>query len=341
MAGLIASIPGASEVQLRSPPGNPLLDVQLNLDKLARYGLRPLDAADALQTALQGRIVGSYYRDNRAWALSVILPPSERRLDRVGGIPLKTPDNLMIQLGQVAELHQVDGRYNILHRGGQRVQTITAHVNGRDTESFIQALRDKTRSQINFPADIYPEFTGAAVEQGKARFKLILHASLAGIGVLLLIYMALGSVRLTVLTLLNLPFSLAGGVLAALLTGGVLSVGTVVGFITLFGITVRNAIMLISHYRHLVLDEKREWNTATVLEGAGERLPSILMTALVTALAMLPIAVNSDNPGLEIMGPMAAIIMGGLVSSTVLNLLLLPTILLRFGRFEGTVERVR
>jgi Cu/Ag efflux pump CusA len=120
-----------------------------------------------------------------------------------------------------------------------------------------------------------------------------------------------------------------------LLTGATLSVGSVVGFITLFGITVRNSIMLLTHYRYLIEVEGKPWNLPTVIEGAQDRLPSILMTALVTALAMLPIAINSDNPGREVMGPMAAIIIGGLASSTVLNLLLLPGVLLRYGKFKG------
>jgi Cu/Ag efflux pump CusA len=130
------------------------------------------------------------------------------------------------------------------------------------------------------------------------------------------------------------PFSLVGGVVAVLLTGGVLSVGSMVGFVTLFGITVRNSIMLISHYQHLVEREGMSWNSATAIRGAQERLPSILVTALVTALAMLPITIGSDNPGREIMGPMAAVIIGGLASSTVLNLLIMPMVMLHYGRFE-------
>lgn len=330
----ISQLPGATEVQLRSPPNNPLLDVRLNPEKLAYYGLRAGEAANALHTAIQGRLTGSYQRDDRAYPITVILPPSARQPDKIGDIPLKTPDGQAITLNQIADVQQVEGRYNILHRGGQRVQTITAQVNGRDLASFTESLEHLITQEMEFPAEVYPELTGAAVEQGKARSRLILHASLAGVGVLLLIYQALGSLRLTALTFMNLPFALIGGVLSALWTGSLLSVGTTVGFITLFGITVRNAIMLMSHYRHLVEVENLAWNRATAMKGAGERLPSILMTALVTALAMLPIALDSDNPGLEIMGPMAAIIMGGLVSSTVLNLLLLPTLLLRFGGLE-------
>ncbi|HYE33947.1 efflux RND transporter permease subunit [Methylocaldum sp.] len=342
VANLIRNLPGATDVQLRSPPGTPLLQIRLKLDYLASYGLRPLEVADVLQTALQGRVAGSYYLDNRAYNVAVILPPElRRRSEAVAHIPLRTPDGLVVELGEIADIQQIGGRYNILHRGGQRVQTVTANVTGRDPGSFVEELRRRTFASIDFPPEIYPEFTGAAVEQGKARWELTVHALLSGIGVLLLIFLAIGSVRHTLLTLSNLPFSLAGGVAAAILTGSTLSVGSMVGFVTLFGITVRNAIMLISHYRHLVEREKRPWNLETAIQGAQERLPSILMTALVTALAMLPIAVNSDNPGREIMGPMAAIIIGGLVSSTILNLLLLPAILLKFGRFEAVGDPPR
>jgi Cu/Ag efflux pump CusA len=152
--------------------------------------------------------------------------------------------------------------------------------------------------------------------------------------VMMLIYIAIGSFRNVILMMVNLPFALVGGVIAVLVTGGSLSVGSLVGFVTLFGITIRNSIMLASHYQFLVQKEGLPWNLDVAIQGAQERLPSILMTALVTALAMLPIAINSDNPGREIMGPMAAIIIGGLASSTILNLLIMPTIMLKFGKFK-------
>ncbi|CAI8821874.1 efflux RND transporter permease subunit [Methylocaldum szegediense] len=336
VANLIRTIPGAVDIQLRSPPNTPQLQIRLKLYDLAGYGLRPLEVADALQTALQGRVVGSYYLDNRAYEVAVILPSELRRHpESVARIPLRTADGLIVELGQIADIRQVSGRYNILHKDGQRVQTVTANVAGRDPASFMHELRRRTLDSIDFPPEIYPEFTGAAVEQGKARWELTAYALLSGVGVMVLIFLAVDSVRHTLLTLVNLPFSLAGGIAAAFLTGGTLSIGSMVGFVTLFGITVRNAIMLISHYRHLVELENKPWNLDTAIQGAQERLPSILMTALVTALAMLPIAIDSDNPGREIMGPMAAIIIGGLVSSTILNLLLMPTILLEFGRFEN------
>jgi CzcA family heavy metal efflux pump len=336
IAALMRQIAGAAEVQLRSPPNAPLLQIRLLPERLASFGIRPLEAADAVQTAYDGRIVGKFYDNNRFFDVALILDPAQRRqVDSVAELPLRTPEGTLIPLRAVADIQQISGRYNILHRGGQRVQTVTCQVAGRDLDSFLAELKRRVLADIDFPPDMHPEFTGASVEQGAARRELIVHAALAGVAILLLTYVAIGSLRNTLLTLVNLPFSLVGGLLGALVGGGSLSVGAMVGFVTLFGITVRNAIMLISHYRHLIGKEGREWNLATLAQGAGERLPSILMTALVTALAMLPIAFNSDNPGREIMGPMAAIIVGGLASSTLLNLLLLPTILWRYGRFEA------
>ena len=141
------------------------------------------------------------------------------------------------------------------------------------------------------------------------------------------------------ITFVNLPFALVGGVLAVLFTGGWLSLGSIVGFVTLFGITLRNSIMLVSHYQHLTQIEGLPWNAETAIRGAAERLPSILMTALVTGFALLPLALGSGEPGREIEGPMASVIVGGLFTSTVLNLLILPTLLLHYGNFNSTRSR--
>ncbi|BBL70122.1 efflux RND transporter permease subunit [Methylogaea oryzae] len=336
VADLMRAIPGATDVQLRSPPGTATVDIRLRLDSLASYGLKPAQVLDAVQAAYEGKIVGKRYEGNRIFDVAVILPRDWRQdPDDLEQLPLRSAEGEIVALSQVADIRAGEGRYNVLHRGSRRVQSITGNVAGRDLVSFVTELKSKLLADIAFPADMYPEVTGAAIEQAKARNELILHALLALAGVLILVYIAIGDLRHTLLTLANLPFSLVGGVIAALLTGGIISVGSMVGFVTLFGITVRNAIMLISHYRQLVEAEGKPWNLDTAIQGAQERLPSILMTALVTALAMLPIAVNSDNPGREIMGPMAAIIVGGLFSSTTLNLLLLPAMLLRFGRFDA------
>jgi CzcA family heavy metal efflux pump len=336
VAEIMRGIPGATGIQLRSPPGTPLLQIEPDLDRLAYWGLHPDDAFAALQAAYEGAIVGKSYQGNRLYNIAVTLPPALRkRPESIAELPLRSGDGQLLALGQIAAVRHDQGRYNILHQGAQRKQTVTCNVVGRGLDTFMRELQSKVLKDVRFAAGVYPEFTGAAVEQAQAREQLIVHSLLAGAGVLLLIFIAIGELRQVLLTLVNLPFALLGGVAAVILTGAALSVGSVVGFVTLFGITVRNSIMLISHYRHLVVEAGKPWNLDTVVRGAQERLPSILMTALVTALAMLPIAVNSDNPGREIMGPMAAIIIGGLVSSTALNLLILPALLLRYGKFRG------
>jgi CzcA family heavy metal efflux pump len=334
LAQLVSRVEGATDVQVRSPSGSPLLQIKLDPQRLASFGIRPLEAAQAVEVAYGGLVVGRYYENHRGYDVTVILDSTTRQgVELVGKLPLRGSDGVLLTLEEVADMAEVGGRYNILHQSGQRVQTVTSQVAGRDLDSFLREIRRRVLSDIRFPSDMYPVFTGAAVEQAEARSQLVTNAALAGSGILLLIYVAIGSIRNTMLTLANLPFSLVGGVAGAILAHTTLSVGVMLGFVTLFGITVRNSIMLISHYRHLVDREKLYWNVDTVILGAQQRLPSILMTAVITALAMLPIAIDSDNPGREIMGPMAAIIVGGLMTSTTLNLLILPTILWRFGKF--------
>ncbi len=335
VARIMNELIGVTDVQLRSPPGTPLLKIDLNLDQLNFWGVMPAQLVDTLQAAYETRIVGKNIQGNKIYNVAVTLTPELRQQpESIAKLPIRTQDGTMVTLGQLAEIRHSASRYNILHQGSQRRQTVTANVLDRDLDEFVAELKARVLNEVSFTADIYPEFTGAAIEQGRTRKELILHSLLAGSGVLVFIYIAIGSIRNMLLTLANLPFALIGGVAAVVLTGATLSVGSVVGFVTLFGITVRNSIMLLSHYRYLVEVEGKKWNLDTAIQGAQERLPSILMTALVTALAMFPIAFNSDNPGREIMGPMAAIIIGGLASSSLLNLLLLPALLLRYGKFN-------
>lgn len=193
-------------------------------------------------------------------------------------------------------------------------------------------------SKVSFPSGLYAEFTGTAAAQARVKRDLIFHASLAAIGIILLVSVVACNWRNTLLLLLNLPFALAGGVAAVMLTGRVLSLGSMVGFVTVFGITLRNGIMMISHFEHLVAVEGMNWGGEAAARGASERLAPILMTALVTGLGLLPLAVGYRTPGQEIVGPLAVVVLGGLVTSTILNLLVLPTLALRFGRFEKRDE---
>ncbi len=341
IAQIMANMPGAEDVQIRSPAHTPLIEIIPDPVRLRLWQITPEQLATTLNTAYAGQIISQTYDGNRIFNRAVILaPPFRQYPETLAELPLRIASGELIRLSQVADIRHSEGRYNVLRQGAQRKQTITANVIQGDMTEFMAILKQQIENQIRFPANNYPELTGAAIEQQAAKDKLILHSLLAGVGVLMFIYMAIAHLRNVLLTLINLPFALIGGVLAVIVTDAHLSVGSVVGFVTLFGITVRNSIMLLSHYRYLTLTEKRPWNLETLIAGAEERLPSILMTALVTALAMLPIAFNSDNPGREIMGPMASIIIGGLASSTLLNLLLLPAFLYRYGEFKiQTLDR--
>jgi Cu/Ag efflux pump CusA len=249
-------------------------------------------------------------------------------------LPLKNPDGKIVRLRELADISQENGRSKILHSGAKRIQTVTCNVVGRDIGSFAAEMKKRVLSEVHFAPGNYASFSGEAEAQAQSREDLVVHSLLASVGVFLMLYIAFGRLRNLLLTLVNLPFALIGGVLAALFTGGWISLGSLVGFVTLFGITLRNSIMLVSHYQHLIDQENLIWGLETAIRGASERLPSILMTALVTALGLLPLAAASGQPGREIEGPMATIIVGGLVTSTILNLLILPSIMLHFGRFE-------
>ena len=334
VAAILSGVRGASDVQLQAPPGLPQLSIRLRHDKLRLWGMQPADVLETIQTVYEGLLVGQVYQGNEVIGIAVTLADEYKRdLSQAGDLPLRTPRGKLIALKDVADIQQVTGRYKILHDQGKRLQTITCSVDNRDVEDFVKEARAKVNAQVRFAPGNYFSVTGAAQAQAAAREELILHSALAGVGIFILLYLAFANLRNLAITFLNLPFALFGGVLAVLFSGGWLSLGSMVGFVTLFGITLRNSIMLVSHYQHLVEAERHPWNLQTAKLGAAERLPSILMTALVTALGLMPLALGSGEPGREIEGPMAAIIVGGLATSTILNLLILPTVLLHFGRF--------
>ena len=334
VAKVFGRVPGATEIQVQSPPGSPQLMVKLRPDQIARWGLTSVEVLDAVRTAFDGESVGQTYDGNRVFGVSAILVPSRRRtIDDIGALPLRNPDGVYVSLRQVADLYEASGRYIVLHNGARRVQTITANVSGRDVNSFVSDAKALIAGSVKLPAGSYVEFTGAAAAQAQSTHDLIAHSLLAGIALVLLLSLVMGSTRNLMLVLVNLPFALVGGILAVFAGGGWLSIGSMVGFVTLFGITLRNSIMMMSHYEHLVTDEGLPWGPETAIRGASERLSPILMTALVTALGLLPLAIGSGDPGREIEGPMALVILGGLVTSTALNLLVLPGLALRFARF--------
>ena len=335
IAGVVSSTKGAQDVLVQSPPGTPQVVIRLRPDKLAVWGLQSVDVLDTLRAAYESVPVSQVYLGNRAVGLSVVLNEEARDdIGDIGNIPFFNAEGRLLHLKDIAFINQENGRSKILHSGAKRIQTVTANVAGRDVESFNAELKKRIKSDIKLHSGNYLAFTGEAEANAQSREDLIIHSLLAGVAIFLMLYIAFGRLRNLLLTFANLPFALIGGVLAALFTGGWISLGSLVGFVTLFGITLRNSIMMVSHFQHLIDEENCVWNLETCIRGATERLPSVLMTALVTALGLLPLAAGSGQPGREIEGPMATIIVGGLVTSTILNLLILPTIMLHFGKFE-------
>ena len=335
VAAALNEVPGAVDVQLQAPPGTPQLTVRLRHDRISALGMTPLQVLRAVNTAYEGATVGQVHEGSKVIDLVVLLEPELRNdLTRVGQLLLENPEGRLVRLDEVADVQLTGGRYKVLHYGGRRIQTVTSNFIGRDLSNFEREARETVAERVDLSPGTYIVFSGTAELERQTRIDLLVHSTLAGIGVLLLLYIAFNRLRNMAITFLNLPFALIGGVIAVLATGGWLSLGSLVGFVTLFGITLRNSIMLVSHYQHLVEHEGEVWGLETALRGAAERLPSILMTALVTGLGLMPLALGTGEPGREIEGPMATIIVGGLATSTLLNLLVLPTILLHFGKFE-------
>ena len=329
---VLGSVRGAAQVQVQSPPGMPQIVIRLRKEDVARWGFDPVGILDVIRTAYGSEIVGQVYEGNRVFDVSVVLAPSNRpKASEIGALPLRSPDGNYVTLNQLADIYDSSARYVILHQGARRVQTITCNVLGRTVDSFVDEAQKRV-SQLSLPKDTYVEFSGTAAAQAQSRRDLLFDSLLAGLGIILLLSVVMGNYRNLLLVLLNLPFALLGGVLAALVTGGNLSLGSLVGFVTLFGITLRNSIMLISHYEHLVEVEGMSWGLDTMLRGASERLAPILMTALAAGLALVPIALGMGKPGSEIQAPMAIVIFCGLLTSTALNMVVVPAAYFRFHR---------
>ncbi len=338
IAAALRSIRGARAVRIQSPPGTPQVVVRLLPAELERWGFQPVSVLDAIQTAFGGTNVGQVYEGNEVFDVTVMLDSSDRMSpSRIAALPLKSPAGNYVPLGTLADVYERSGRYVILHNGGRRVQTITLDVSGRSTGSFVRQAQKTIREQVSLPAGTYFQFTGTAAAQSKAHRDLLVYSGIAALLIVILFSVVMMNSRNLLLVLSNLPFALAGGVLIAFITGTPLSLGALIGFVSLFGITLRNSIMLVSHYEHLVSEEGMTWGLEAAIRGASERLAPILMTATVAGLGLLPLALGAGDPGREIEGPMAIIILGGLLTSTALNLLVLPALSLRFGRF-GKVE---
>lgn len=366
VAVALESVPGSDGVRAEPQTGQPELVIRVRPHDAARFGLRSAQILDAVHAAYQGAEVGQSYDRNRITKLVVILDPAIRNApEKLSELWITCPkhetaplakspigpvtgarsenegffaDEGRVQLKQVADIFLSDGRFLVTHEAGLRMQAVTSGIRGRDVQSFVADVERRLRS-LSLPEGVSLTITGEHEAKRKTERELLLLGLAAGIGVVLLLWMAFQSVRLLLLVLLNLPFALVGGVAAVYFMGNVLNVGSLVGFVTLFGITMRNGIMMVSHWQHLQESEKVPLGPELVFRGARERLAPILMTALVTGLGLMPIALGSGQAGREIEGPMALVILGGLVTSTALNLFALPVLYRRFG--SGTLDAAK
>jgi Cu/Ag efflux pump CusA len=224
----------------------------------------------------------------------------------------------------------VAARSVIDHQDGLRRQIVVASPRGSDQSGYAKSAREAIAAKVELPPGVYLRYGGASEAQAAAAHELILHSAAAFVLIVLLLALAFGHTRHVLLVLLALPSTALGGAVAVALTGGTMTLGSMVGFVALFGMAARNTILLVSHFDHLVHEEGQHWNLATAIRGAEERMTPVLLTALLTGLALLPVAVQLHQPGHEIEGPMAVVILGGLVSSTLVSLLLIPPLAARW-----------
>ena len=332
IAAVARTVPGASDVQVQAPSGAPFLRVDLRPEQLGQYGFTAADVLDTVETAYQGTTAAQVYDANKVIDLTVRLPPAERvDPEAIGQLLVRTANGLTVPLKDLATLSLTEGRTGIMHEGARRRQVVTLNPTTSDIGGFVARLQKAVARRVKLPPTVYLDFAGAASGERQARHELLVHSGLAALGIMLLLSLAFRDARSVLLILATAPFALVGGVLAVALTGATLSIGSLVGFVTLFGIVARNAILLIAHLGHLLAVEGAQWSLPTVLRSTRERLVPILMTALVTALGLLPLALGSGEAGREVQGPMASVILGGLATSTLMTLVVLPILIWRFG----------
>ncbi len=332
----LAAVPGVVDAHASFQADLPHIEVEPDLAAARRYGLKPGDIRRQASTLIASEEVSDIYAGGRAYDVHVTALPSARdSVTDVEELQLDTPSGERVQLKDVAQVRLAPTPNAIEREKQSRRIDVGANVEGRDLASVVADV-ERSLEGVAFPRAYSAEVLGESTELDAAKGRLLLFGAAALVAVLLLLQVALGSLRLAVLTFLLLPMALVGGVLAVRLGDGVPSLGSLVGFLAVFGIAARNGILMISHIQRLELEEGVT-GPELVLRGASERLAPILMTASATGLALVPLAVAGSIPGHEIEHPMAVVILGGLVTSTLLNLLVLPSLYLRFGR--GRRER--
>jgi Cu/Ag efflux pump CusA len=328
----VKAVPGAVDVNLEQQSELPFVSVVFDRVALARHGLSVREASHVIETAFFGTTVSRVLEGDASIDVVVRLPDSARAsVETMQALLVPAADGARVPLSAIARVERSRGPNQIGRENVQRRIVVMANVAGRDLTGVVDEARARIERNVALPAGYHVEYGGQFESAAAASRKLLLLGGGVIVGIFLLLYLAFSSTRDALLVMLNLPLALLGGVVGVWLSGGILTVASIIGFITLFGIATRNGVMLISHIHHLARDEGIADPLERVRRGAEERLVPIAMTALATALALVPLALSAGQPGSEIQAPMAIVILAGLLSSTVLNMLVLPALYLRYG----------
>ena len=330
------TVPGVVDLLVEPQVGVPQLQINLDRTAAAAVGLRAGDLADAVDTAFNGEAVSQILENQRTYDVVVRFNDASREsVQAIASSLIDTPVGAKVPISQVASVRTDEGPNTINRENVQRRIIIQSNVAGRDLGSVIDEIRRRIAHNVVLPEGYFVQYGGQFEAQEEATRKITVMSVVAIAGIFLLLYLALRSTRLALLVMANLPLALIGGVIMVLLSGGTLSVASLVGFITLFGIATRNGIMLITHYQHLA--EEGLPFRQSIVQGSLERLSPILMTALVTGVGLIPLALGAGQPGKEIQQPMAVVILGGIVTSTFLNMIVIPPLYMRYGRAAAAV----
>jgi CzcA family heavy metal efflux pump len=335
VADVLGRIDGVVEPYVDTVEDIPQIQIEVDLDRAEPYGLIPGEVRRQVSTLVMGEEVGDIFNGGQTFDVSVWSTPDTRaNLTDIRELLIDTPTGDRVQLEDVAEIRVVPTPNDIHHESLSRSIDVTANVSGRDLGSVVDELEDDL-DQVEWPVGFHSELLGEYSERQAAQRNLLLFSIAAGIGILMLLQASFASWRLATIAFLTLPIALVGGVIAAYLGGRVLTLGSLVGFLTVLGIVARNGIMLISHYQHLERFEGETFGPEMIIRGARERVVPIMMTVLTTGLALIPLIVAGAIPGNEIEHPMAIVILGGLITATLLNLFVVPVLYLRFAKPRG------
>jgi CzcA family heavy metal efflux pump len=336
IAKQLRGIQGIADLTVQAQVIVPQVEVRFRPERAAIFGITPAQVRTAAATVLGGAKVGEFSEDQKLFDVVVWGEPEVRKnLDAMRNLQVPLPGGGVVPLQSVADVVVTPTPNEITRENGSRRIDVTANVRGRDLGAVARDLR-RTLAGHTFPQGYYAEVMGEYAERQASSSRLMLAGGLALVGIFMLLLIDFGSPRAATLVFLTLPFALVGAIAAVLLTGRILSLGSLVGLVTVVGIAARNGIMLVSHYRHLELQEGVPFGRELILRGSEERLAPILMTACATGLALVPIVIGGDAAGYEIEHPLAVVILGGLVTSTLMNLVIVPTLYLRFGRPAAT-----